>query len=31
MAGSDFSRVERELIHQIYPTQGLRSMVYDKK
>ncbi|XP_043525615.1 autophagy-related protein 2 homolog B isoform X2 [Frieseomelitta varia] len=26
MVGSDFSRVERELIHQIYPTQGLRSM-----
>ncbi|CAL7949589.1 unnamed protein product [Xylocopa violacea] len=26
MAGSDFNRVERELIHQIHPTQGLRSM-----
>lgn len=28
MAGSDFNRVERELIHQIHPSQGLRSMVY---
>lgn len=27
MAGSDFNRVERELIHQIHPTQGLRTMV----
>ncbi|XP_076234909.1 autophagy-related 2 [Calliopsis andreniformis] len=26
MAGSDFNRVERELIHQIHPTQGLRTM-----
>ncbi|XP_076284575.1 autophagy-related 2 isoform X1 [Lasioglossum baleicum] len=26
MAGSDFNRVERELIHQICPTQGLRTM-----
>lgn len=26
MAGSDFNRVERELIHQIHPSQGLRSM-----
>ncbi|XP_017890148.1 autophagy-related protein 2 homolog B isoform X2 [Ceratina calcarata] len=26
MAGSDFNRVERELIHQIHPIQGLRSM-----
>ncbi|XP_078034719.1 autophagy-related 2 isoform X1 [Augochlora pura] len=25
MAGSDFNRVERELIHQIRPTQGLRT------
>ncbi|KAK2581702.1 hypothetical protein KPH14_002189 [Odynerus spinipes] len=25
MAGSDFNRVERELIHQIHPTQGLRT------
>ncbi|XP_029036559.2 autophagy-related protein 2 homolog B [Osmia bicornis bicornis] len=26
MAGSDFNRVERELIHQIHPNQGLRIM-----
>ncbi|XP_033188946.1 autophagy-related 2 [Bombus vancouverensis nearcticus] len=26
MADSDFNRIERELIHQIHPTQGLRSM-----
>ncbi|KAG7200135.1 hypothetical protein KM043_000574 [Ampulex compressa] len=26
MAGSDFNRVERELIHQIHPSQGLRTM-----
>nr|XP_050867799.1 autophagy-related protein 2 homolog A isoform X1 [Vespula vulgaris] len=25
MAGSDFNRVERELIHQIHPIQGIRS------
>lgn len=30
MADSDFNRIERELIHQIHPTQGLRSMVYYK-
>lgn len=27
MAGSDFKRVERELIRQIHPTQGLHTMV----
>lgn len=26
MAGSDFNRVERELLHQINPTQGLKTM-----
>ncbi|XP_015584958.1 autophagy-related protein 2 homolog B [Cephus cinctus] len=26
MADSDFNRVERELLHQIHPTQGLRTM-----
>ncbi|KAI4495649.1 hypothetical protein M0802_008484 [Mischocyttarus mexicanus] len=26
MAGSDFNRVERELIHQIHPIQGIKSM-----
>lgn len=29
MAGSDFNRVERELIHQIHPNQGLRIMVIE--
>lgn len=31
MAGSDFNRVERELIHQIHPMQGIRSTVKKKK
>lgn len=27
MAGSDFNRVERELIHQTHPLHGLKTMV----
>lgn len=31
MANSDFNRVERELLHQIHPSHGLRTMVNKKR